>query len=413
MERETINDHTIGLILRAESHFDVLSLPMPYYDCHQRRQMWNCDTDAVNKAFRKLSLSCHPDKSVHPDAGKAFDLLKKAKACLVHPLERDRYIREFLSRHWRATVVTRPSAKAPTPCSSTQKQKPSPMPDEDGDSVVDTIMRERDEIKQRHRAEMQARRERAEAAAEEQERARSQPALRGGRRALFGVGSMPRLQSREVRAKHGGWKRMGNDDDDESKLSPLSRPPMPFKMPAGVRANVFETLSFERPRFPLQRPPRTRLGSTELDTASDFAGSAPPKVAAFELEQAFSHSPRWCSRVKNIVCRMCMFVIWLLVIVGSTAGLLLSLEETPSPQRPLARIMHTPPAPPMPIHIYPRHRPPLAGLGLPPPSPPLRPPLPLSPSFILGPLRPPHSLPSAPPPSPPESPLMHTYNITS
>ena len=52
--------------------------------------------DDVNRAFRKRSLHCHPDKSRHPDAPRAFDLLKKAKACLLSDLEREAYIRDHV-----------------------------------------------------------------------------------------------------------------------------------------------------------------------------------------------------------------------------------------------------------------------------------------------------------------------------
>ena len=50
----------------------------------------------VNRAYRKLSLCCHPDKSSHPDAPRAFEALKKAKAVLTHPLDKDDYLRDFV-----------------------------------------------------------------------------------------------------------------------------------------------------------------------------------------------------------------------------------------------------------------------------------------------------------------------------
>ena len=96
------SDRAIALILRAPNHFDMLKLPKPYPDLLEQ-PMWDCTDDKVNRAFRKLSLCCHPDKSTHPDAPRAFELLKKAKACLNNSLDRDDYCRDFVKElkvHW-------------------------------------------------------------------------------------------------------------------------------------------------------------------------------------------------------------------------------------------------------------------------------------------------------------------------
>ena len=39
---------------------------------------------------------CHPDKSSHPDAPRAFEALKQAKRCLSEPLDRDDYLLNFI-----------------------------------------------------------------------------------------------------------------------------------------------------------------------------------------------------------------------------------------------------------------------------------------------------------------------------
>ena len=85
----------IRSILRAASHFDVLNLPRPYPDLMDE-PVWQVTEDDVSRAFRKRSLHCHPDKSVHEDAPRAFELLKKAKACLLHELDRDAYVRSYV-----------------------------------------------------------------------------------------------------------------------------------------------------------------------------------------------------------------------------------------------------------------------------------------------------------------------------
>ncbi|EOD16072.1 hypothetical protein EMIHUDRAFT_102628 [Emiliania huxleyi CCMP1516] len=85
----------IRAILRGANHFEILDLPKPYPDL-VGEAAWDAGADDVNRAFRKRSLHCHPDKSRHPDAPRAFDLLKKAKACLLSDLEREAYIRDHV-----------------------------------------------------------------------------------------------------------------------------------------------------------------------------------------------------------------------------------------------------------------------------------------------------------------------------
>lgn len=144
----------IRAILRATNNFDLLKLPRPHADLMDQ-PIWPVSVEQVNRAFRKISLCCHPDKSSHPDAPRAFELLKKAKACLGEPMERDDYLINFLKQqktHWEGSW------------SSTQdvgeaKQRTSAMREEaqraQGDSVVDA---------------MRERRERAEAAVRKKQR---------------------------------------------------------------------------------------------------------------------------------------------------------------------------------------------------------------------------------------------------
>ena len=115
-------EKNIARILRASNHFEMLKLPKPYSDLLEQ-PVWDCDADQVigaparenrvdviarrrgtthhlqvNRAYRKLSLCCHPDKSSHPDAPRAFEALKKAKAVLTHPLDKDDYLRDFVKQ---------------------------------------------------------------------------------------------------------------------------------------------------------------------------------------------------------------------------------------------------------------------------------------------------------------------------
>jgi hypothetical protein len=89
------SDATIRSILRAGNHFEALDLPKPYPNL-VGEAAWDSSSDDVNRAFRKRSLHCHPDKSKHADAPRAFETLKKAKACLLSDLERDGYVREHV-----------------------------------------------------------------------------------------------------------------------------------------------------------------------------------------------------------------------------------------------------------------------------------------------------------------------------
>lgn len=87
-------------------------------------------------------MCCHPDKSSHPDAPRAFEALKKAKACLTNELDKDDYLRDFVKKakvEWEGNWSKADSVFA-------EKDRMSKMRDEaqmvHGQSVVDA-MRER------------------------------------------------------------------------------------------------------------------------------------------------------------------------------------------------------------------------------------------------------------------------------
>lgn len=147
-------DAEIKRILRAANHFDLLKLKRPHTDLMEQ-PVWEVAGDEVHRAFRKLSLCCHPDKSTHPDAPRAFEALKKAKKCLAEPLDRDDYLLEFVRRQKLGWEGNWAAASASTDA----KQRVSSMRDEaqraDTEQVVDA---------------MRERRERAEAAARKKQR---------------------------------------------------------------------------------------------------------------------------------------------------------------------------------------------------------------------------------------------------
>ena len=168
----------ISKILRAANHFDTLRLPRPTRDLMDQ-PMWPCTSEDVHRAFRKLSLCCHPDKSSHPDAPRAFEVLKRAKACLGSERERDDYMLEYVKQQkvqWEGSWAAADSA-------FDEKQRMSSMRQEAQQSEAESIadaMRERREraeaverkkrrlqIAQQRRARREA--ENAEEEAEENE----------------------------------------------------------------------------------------------------------------------------------------------------------------------------------------------------------------------------------------------------
>ena len=160
-------ENAIRRILLASNHFDMLRLPRPHGDVMDK-PVWDVTSDAVHRAFRKASLVCHPDKSSHPDAPRAFEALKRAKRCLSEPLDRDDYLLNFIRQqkvrwegNWTSVEVSNES-----------KQRMALMREEaqraDADSVAEA---------------MRERRERAEAAARKHDRQQLHAAQRRHRRA--------------------------------------------------------------------------------------------------------------------------------------------------------------------------------------------------------------------------------------
>lgn len=158
------SDAAIRSILRASNHFDALKLPRPTADLMEQ-PLWDVKDDQISRVYRKLSLCCHPDKSTHADAPRAWEVLKQAKKCLLNPLERDDYMISFIREqktNWEGNWGSVDSAV-------TAKERTATMRDaaknEQGESVADA-MRERHEkavAVARRKERLQAAQSRAEA----------------------------------------------------------------------------------------------------------------------------------------------------------------------------------------------------------------------------------------------------------
>jgi DnaJ family protein C protein 8 len=162
------HDRAIANILKAAStsHFDVLQLPRPHADLIDK-PVWECTDEEIGRAFRKRSLACHPDKSTHPDAPRAFEILKKAKICLLNPLTRHDYLVDYLRREKTAWEGKWGSAESAGAVRERVTAMRGADQQEQGDSVVDA-MRER-----RARAEQAARKKQFVAAAQARAAARN------------------------------------------------------------------------------------------------------------------------------------------------------------------------------------------------------------------------------------------------
>ena len=162
----TTQELAIRRILRAANHFDALQLERPHADLMEQ-PVWEVTGEQVHKAFRKLSLCCHPDKSTHPDAPRAFELLKKAKAVLSSELDRDDYLLNFVKQqrvNWEgnwATVEVAGEAKQRVTAMRQEAQR------SESDNVADA---------------MRERREKAEAAARKKQRVQQAQQRRTARR---------------------------------------------------------------------------------------------------------------------------------------------------------------------------------------------------------------------------------------
>lgn len=71
----------IQRILRAKNFYDILGVPK------------NVDEDELRRKYKKLALTCHPDKCQHPQAEEAFKALGKAWSTISDPQKRAQYDR--------------------------------------------------------------------------------------------------------------------------------------------------------------------------------------------------------------------------------------------------------------------------------------------------------------------------------
>lgn len=88
-------DHEVQRVLSANSLFAVLELEPPTWDAIGRPS-WPL-ADKVAPAFRRLSFQLHPDRTSHPNAPRAFQILKRAKEVLHDPLEREKYVLRYVA----------------------------------------------------------------------------------------------------------------------------------------------------------------------------------------------------------------------------------------------------------------------------------------------------------------------------
>ena len=201
----------IQAILRSSNHFDTLQLPKPYADL-AGEPVWDVSEDQVAKAFRKLSLCCHPDKSTDPEAPRAFEVLKKAKACLLNELDRDDYVRDFVKN--LKTVWEGSWAQAEEALSS--KERVTSMRDEAQQEQNESVF---DAMQQRHAQAAQKARQKERA-----EKARGRSRVR-------------QLEEEEAAAaKAAAEAQLGIDDDDDDDDAPpvVSRSSAPPRPGAGA-----------------------------------------------------------------------------------------------------------------------------------------------------------------------------------
>uniref|UniRef100_A0A7S4GBK5 J domain-containing protein n=1 Tax=Eutreptiella gymnastica TaxID=73025 RepID=A0A7S4GBK5_9EUGL len=75
------DDEVIQRILRSKNLYDILGAPK------------TADEDDLRRKYKKLALTCHPDKCKHPKAEEAFKAVGKAWATLSDPQKRAQYDR--------------------------------------------------------------------------------------------------------------------------------------------------------------------------------------------------------------------------------------------------------------------------------------------------------------------------------
>ena len=80
--------------MAVPDHFAVLSLPPPAVNA-AGEGVWLVSDDALKRAFKRLVLLIHPDKTPVPRAKDAFESVKEAHACLASDTARYDYVRAY------------------------------------------------------------------------------------------------------------------------------------------------------------------------------------------------------------------------------------------------------------------------------------------------------------------------------
>mmetsp|Transcript_12242 Transcript_12242/g.29066 ORF Transcript_12242/g.29066 Transcript_12242/m.29066 type:complete len:169 (+) Transcript_12242:144-650(+) len=99
----------ISRILKAETHYDVLGVPR------------SSSVEDIKRAYKRLALLLHPDKSPVSNGEEAFKVATQAYACLKDPQKRSVYDRWAFGR--RPSVAKHTEARAPSPRRQQQRAR--------------------------------------------------------------------------------------------------------------------------------------------------------------------------------------------------------------------------------------------------------------------------------------------------
>ncbi|MEW5315746.1 MAG: hypothetical protein WDW38_007152 [Sanguina aurantia] len=80
-----------------KQYFRMLGLPDPTSD-ELGRPVWPCTAAEVSRAYRRLSVTVHPDKNPGEDARRAFEALNQAHRILKDPAELEAALRAISGR---------------------------------------------------------------------------------------------------------------------------------------------------------------------------------------------------------------------------------------------------------------------------------------------------------------------------
>ena len=86
----------IATVINAQTHFEVLGLPLPEPD-EGGLPIWGVADTKIQRQYRVSSLKVHPDKhrSFPDEAKEAFDKVSQARDCLLDIGLREAYLREY------------------------------------------------------------------------------------------------------------------------------------------------------------------------------------------------------------------------------------------------------------------------------------------------------------------------------